>query len=55
MFMNYTKLFVTGAAAALVTLSGFAADAAKPAAKPAAWITVIQRWRTRHGNLTPST
>ena len=35
MFMNCTKLFVTGAAAALVTFSGFAADAAKPAA-PAA-------------------
>ena len=35
MFMNCTKLFITGAAAALVTFSGFAADAAKPAA-PAA-------------------
>ena len=35
--MNYTKLFFTGAAAAFMTVSGFAADAAKPAAKaPAA-------------------
>ena len=34
--MNYTKMLMTGAAAALLTVSGFAADAkAKPAAKAA--------------------
>ena len=34
--MDYTKLLMTGAAAAVLTVSGFAADAkAKPAAKPA--------------------
>ena len=35
--MSYAKMLMTGAAAALLTVSGFAADAkAKPAAKPAA-------------------
>ena len=35
--MDYTKMLMTGAAAALLTVSGFAADAkAKPAAKAAA-------------------
>jgi parvulin-like peptidyl-prolyl isomerase len=35
--MDYTKLFMTGAAAAMLTVTGFAANAkAKPAAKPAA-------------------